>query len=283
MKLRRAMLAGSWYPGGAGECERQIRTFVREAGEARPPVEKPVGGIVPHAGWYFSGFIACRVIRLLKEGASPDVVVLFGMHLAPGSGNFIMKEGHWETPLGNLEIHRALAEKISAEFPFTIETASKHTQDNTIELQLPFVKYFFPEVKIVPIGVPPVPESLKIGERLAEISQELGIKMIAIGSTDLTHYGYNYGFIPKGLGDEALDWVRNENDKLVIDRMVAMDAKGVISEGLKHQNACCSGAAATAIAAGRRLGAVKAEKIIYATSYDKSPGNSFVGYVGIVF
>jgi AmmeMemoRadiSam system protein B len=65
--------------------------------------------------------------------------------------------------------------------------------------------------------------------------------------------------------------------------MLALDPERIIREGLENQNACCAGAAATAIAAGKQLGATKAEKIVYATSYDKSPGDSFVGYVGIVF
>jgi hypothetical protein len=80
-----------------------------------------------------------------------------------------------------------------------------------------------------------------------------------------------------------LDWVRNENDRRVIEAMLAMDPDKVISEALANYNACCSGAAATAIAAAKRLGAGNAETIAYATSYDKSPGDSFVGYAGIVF
>jgi len=44
-----------------------------------------------------------------------------------------------------------------------------------------------------------------------------------------------------------------------------------------------AGAAAAAIAAGREMGATRGETVAYATSYEKSPGNSFVGYVGIVF
>lgn len=283
MDIRIPDFAGSWYPATASECRREIEGFIKESVTLVSPDIKKVGGIVPHAGWFFSGHIACNVIKCLKADKDPDVVVIFGMHLSPGSGNFIMKKGYWETPLGNLEIHQGLAEKVAAEFPFTVETASRHSYDNTIELQLPFIKFFFPDVKIVPMGVPPVTRSLKIGERIVDLSQELGIKITVIGSTDLTHYGFNYGFIPKGTGDDALEWVRNKNDKRVIDQMIAMDAEGVISEGLERQNACCSGAAATAIAAGRRLGAMKAEKIIYATSYDKSPGESFVGYVGIVF
>ena len=136
---------------------------------------------------------------------------------------------------------------------------------------------------ILPIGVPPSVKSIEIGERIAEISQAIGRKMIALGSTDLTHYGYNYGFMPKGAGDEAVTWVKQENDKKVVDLMLAMDAPGVIHESLKNQNACCSGAVASVVAAAKKLGARHAEKIMYTTSYDIRPDNSFVGYVGVVF
>jgi AmmeMemoRadiSam system protein B len=103
-----------------------------------------------------------------------------------------------------------------------------------------------------------------------------------IGSTDLTHYGSNYGFTSKGRGKQAVDWVRSKNDRRVIDAMLALEPERVISEALASQNACCAGAAATAIEAARTLGASQADEIAYATSYDKSPGDSFVGYVGIV-
>ena len=104
-----------------------------------------------------------------------------------------------------------------------------------------------------------------------------------IGSTDLTHYGFNYGFIPEGTGTSAVEWVRNENDRKVIEAMLAMNPTRVMEEARANQNACCSGAAAAAIAAGKALGATSAAQTAYATSYDKSPGDSFVGYVGIVF
>jgi hypothetical protein len=104
-----------------------------------------------------------------------------------------------------------------------------------------------------------------------------------LGSTDLTHYGYNYGYAPKGVGKAAVDWVKNENDRRLVDLILRMDAEEVIRESLTNHNACCSGAVAAAIAAAKKLGARQAQKLFYATSYDVRPDNSFVGYVGVVF
>jgi MEMO1 family protein len=281
--IRPSDFAGSWYPGTESDCRQVIEEFCKTTASC-PQSDKPiVGGIVPHAGWYYSGRIACHVIECLKSSTMPDTIVLFGRHLSPGSSNYIMKEGGWATPLGVLEVDEAMGEKLSAEFHFTVETPHHHEQDNTIEVQLPFIKYFFPNVEILPLGVPPNLASLAIGERAAELAGSMGKRILILGSTDLTHYGQNYGYAPKGMGKAAVDWVKNENDRRVVDLILKMDPEGVIDESLRSQNACCSGAVATAISAVKKLGATKGEKLHYATSFDTQPSNSFVGYVGVVF
>jgi MEMO1 family protein len=283
VNVRKAVFAGSWYPAKAGECEQAITGFLDEFKDAGPDGAEFVGGIVPHAGWYFSGSIACNVIRRLKGAAAPDVVVVFGMHLHPGSSNRLMPAGAWETPFGDLPVAGDLAAELGRRFSFVEESTIDFTRDNTIELQLPFIKYFFPDARVLAMGVPPAESSLAIGRAVVDLARDMGIALRVIGSTDLTHYGMNYGFTPQGRGPEALKWVTEENDRRVIEAMGAMDAAGVIRQGVDSQNACCAGAAAAAIAAGRRLGAEKGETLAYATSHDKSPGESFVGYVGMLF
>jgi AmmeMemoRadiSam system protein B len=281
--VKRSDFAGSWYPATESECRRFIEQCSQSSVPCSSPERPKVGGIVPHAGWVFSGRIACNVIKCLKDKVEPDTVIIFGRHLHPGAKNYILTEGQWATPLGDLEIDRELGKRLVSEFSFTVETPSRCEPDNTIELQLPFIKYFFPDVKILPMGVPPALASIRIGEKAVAVSKALGRNTIVLGSTDLTHYGYNYGYTPKGVGEEAVDWVRNENDKKVVELMLRMDAEEVIHESLMNYNACCSGAAATAIAAAKSLGATRGEKLVYATSYDIRPDSSFVGYVGIVF
>jgi AmmeMemoRadiSam system protein B len=278
------MFAGSWYPDNAKACEKQINTFLEEGQKSRLPTDrKCMGGIAPHAGWHFSGSIACNVIHSLTYGLMPDVIAIFGMHLHPNSNRFITKSGAFETPFGDLPIAEDLSRQLCQKFKFNVETTEKFNPDNTIELQLPFIKYFFPQVQIIPAGVPPHVSSLEVGQALAALADEAGINLKVIGSTDLTHYGADYGFTKKGTGYSAVKWVTEENDRRIIERIIDMDAKGVIEDGLTHQNACCAGAAAAAITAAQKLGARTAKSVAYATSYDKSPSDSFVGYVGVAF
>ena len=284
MKVRKSVFSGSWYPARASACESMIREFLAGAATGRTGAEnRSCGGIVPHAGWYFSGKIACQVMHHLQEGQHPDIVIVFGMHLHHRDAAYIMPSGAWETPFGDIPVAEDLAQQLTGSFSFVIETPEDFHQDNTIELQLPFVKYFFPKAKIVAIGIPPTEMAIKVAEFIVDTSRDLGVSIKVVGSTDLTHYGPNYGFLPKGTGKEALDWVTRENDRGVINRMLAMDPSGVIREARENGNACCAGAAAAALAAGKKMGAAQAVELAYATSHEKSPGSSFVGYTGIIF
>jgi AmmeMemoRadiSam system protein B len=285
MKTRKAGLAGSWYPDSASACGREIQAFLK--GAPTRPEPTAVGGIVPHAGWFFSGRIACNVIhRIGGDEAQADentTYAVFGMHLGAASPAHILPEGAWETPMGPLAVDEDMAGALMRRFDFHVESAGSYTRDNTIELQLPFIKHFSPEARILPVGVPPNESAGEIGAAVVEIARELGRGLRIIGSTDLTHYGTNYGFMPKGSGPTAIDWVRKGNDRRIIDLMLDMDPDAVVREALHSHNACCAGAAAAAMTAARGMGATRAEELAYATSYDKHPGDSFVGYVGVVF
>lgn len=285
MNIRKASFAGSWYPAAASDCEAEIRGFLREDPKPLPRADH-LAGIVPHAGWYFSGALACRVVAALRGEASkaePDVVAVFGMHLNPHSTACIMTEGGWETPFGVIEIETSISRQLAERYPFKIETPDRFTPDNTIELQLPFVRYFFQTARLIPIGAPPHAQTLKMAAALVDISRQAGKTIKIIGSTDLTHYGDNYGFSPAGRGESAVTWARDQNDRKIIDLMLAMNPEGLMEEALRHQNACCSGAAAAAIVAARRLGATTSHYIGYRSSHDKHPGDSFVGYAGMTF
>lgn len=286
MKTRKPAFAGSWYPAQAAECEQQIHSFLHGDRFRAETGGNVIGGIVPHAGWFFSGELACNVIASVRgadTSPQPDVIVVFGMHLPPGSPPFIMAEGSWDTPFGEIPIAGDIGKKLTESFRFNIETPTRFTPDNTIELQLPFIRYFFDRARLLPIGAPPSDMAMDLAQAVVDTAASLSLSIKVIGSTDLTHYGLNFGFTPAGTGKDAYEWVRDTNDRRIIDRMLDMDSAGVIEDGLTHQNGCCAGAAAAAIAAVKHLGAQKAALLGYSSSYEKTPGSSFVGYAGIIY
>ncbi len=282
MHTREPAFAGSWYPDTATGCRREIEAFLVERPLAALP-RSPQAGIVPHAGWFFSGSLACHIIGLLQDDPSPDMVVVFGMHMHPASTPVIMTTGAWRTPLGDLPIAEDLATHLAAQFEFEVESPTTPNRDNTIELQLPFIRHFFGAVPIVPIGVPPSSEALRIADAVVVYARDHDRRVKIIGSTDLTHYGPNYAFTGKGRGETAVKWVREDNDRRFIDALLALAPGRVIDEALRRQNACCAGAAAACVEAAMGLGAREGRLQAYANSHDKSPGDSFVGYAGVVF
>ena len=283
MALREPDFAGAWYPDDKNKILRTIKDWEKDLKEPKTLKGDLVGGIVPHAGWVYSGKLACNVIKVLSEHSKPDTVVIFGTHMAPGMRPTILVKGEWWTPFGNLPVDTDLVKPLLGKFKFDEERPEYHEQDNTIELQMPFVKNFFPNAKVVTIGAPPTDTSFEIAEALVAQAKRLKKKLAVIGSTDLTHYGANYGMTSKGVGREAVKWVKEVNDQKVIELMVALKAKDVREEALDHHNSCCMGAASAALHMGKLLGSNKGEVLDCYTSYDVDPATSCVGYVGLVF
>ena len=281
MGIRGADFAGTWYPGSEKECVQMIK----EMDTVSVPTAdfKGYGGIVPHAGWYFSGKTALSVFKSIKSRKNPDVFFLFGMHLPPGGGNYIFYDDGLRTPLGILKVNKKIANALLDSFNLITENSTSYTRDNTIELQLPLIKYFFPETTVVTLGVSPTAKAIEIGEEVATIAERLGLNVCIIGSTDLTHYGPGYGFTPQGIGSKSVKWVKDTNDREIIDAFLNIDPLEIIQKATAMKNACCPGSAAAAVAGVKKLGAKKGVLVQYTTSYDIHPDSSFVGYAGVIY
>jgi AmmeMemoRadiSam system protein B len=161
-------------------------------------------------------------------------------------------------------------------------------RDNTVEVQLPMVKYFFPKAKLLWLRLPAEASSFEAGELLASLARELSRKLAVLASTDLTHYGENYGFMPRGGGKKALDWVREQNDAGFIAAVEAGEPTGILERAEKDRAACSAGAVLGALGFARSMGTAGAKLLGYALSADADgPGgevpSSFVGYAAMAW
>jgi len=272
--IRPRSLSAGWYPRTAREIAEM---FAKWKGDAEYSAGHPFQSvIVPHAGWLFSGKLAFQLISALRKEV--ETVVIVGGHLGVGDSVIAAPEEGYETPLGEITADLPLLDRLRSELPIGEDT----TPDNTVEVQLPIVKYFYPHAKALYLRVPPADAALALGELLAARSRDRN-GVVVIGSTDLTHYGPNYGFLPHGTGEDARRWVREVNDKTFIDACLQFDARAALRHALANRAACSPGAACTAIRFAQPLGAGQSILVDYATSYDVHPDSSFVGYAGIGF
>jgi AmmeMemoRadiSam system protein B len=162
--------------------------------------------------------------------------------------------------------------------------AEDRYRDNTVEVLLPMVHFFFPKAALLWLRLPAGAVSEKMGKAVAKAAAELNRKVNVIASTDLTHYGANYGFSPKGSGKQALAWARDMNDAAFISAVESGSCGEVLNRAERDRSACSAGAVLGAMGFAKAAGAGGLRLLEYGTSADKSPGevpDSFVGYAAM--
>lgn len=272
----------------AGDILEQISAFERDI--SIPGDLSPVkAGVVPHAGWVYSGKTAAYVFTAIQSISQPETMVLFGTVHNTGfvKRSSIYSKGAWSTPVGEVEVDNKLAGEILESMPeLIVDNPHGHDGEHSIEVQVPFIKTLFPNTKIVPIAIMPDSQAVDIGKAIADLVQKNAEKEICVvGTTDLTHYGLNYDFMPAGSGNDALNWM-HDNDKAIIDLALELKADSIIKEAQNNHNACGPGALAASIAYAEKMGARRGRLLEYTTSYEVRPENDFsmgVGYAGIIF
>lgn len=273
--VRKRTLPAGWYPKGREEATKLLDSWDRSLGEASSV--RAVGAIVPHAGWFFSGKLAYKTLRLLDPDCG--TVVLIGGHLHPGSGILAARESEIDSPFGAMPVDTEFLARIEKQ----IEVKEDRVADNTVEVQVPLVARIFPESRLVWLRVGAGEESIELGRIIAGIAGDMDSPVAVVGSTDLTHYGPNYGFSPKGSGEAAFEWAQKENDAGIIRQMLEMNADEVLEWGNRRQAACSAGAAAAVVEYASETGCGEGVLVGYDNSGRKNPGSSFVGYAGIIY
>ena len=275
MKTRRRALPAGWYPSSRGEIEGLIEQW-----RADSPPSGAVAAVAPHAGWFFSGSLAAKAALSLGEA---QTVAVIGGHLPAGYPVLMAPEEAFETPLGDfpadLELAAALREAASAA---SIRIEADWVADNTVEVQLPILRAFYPSAQLLWLRAPASQDSILLGRALASAASSLGRQLVCLGSTDLTHYGPDYDFEPAGRGPEAETWAREKSDQSFIDALLGMDAARALERG-EAGAACSSGAAAAALSFAAALGATKPRLLAYAQSLELRRASSFVGYCALGF
>jgi len=178
--VRKPVFAGSFYPETIAEVEDFIKKLnIGHIGDNNDRnmqrADEVSGIIVPHAGWVYSGKTAMAAYKLLAKIQPAKIAILGPSHRV--MVNSAVRDGHkiWETPLGSSELIQ------DEDFEVSLDA---HVNEHSLEVQLPFIQYFVPSCKILPLVVGQLQE-----EQVKDLAEKLlGKDYFFIISTDLSHF-----------------------------------------------------------------------------------------------
>ena len=277
MQIRTPAVAGMFYPKEREELKTVIRDcFLHSFGPGKvPPAandENILGVICPHAGYMYSGPVATNSFYSVSS-QKPELVIIVGPnHWGIGCGVAAMKEGQWQTPLGNVEVDTESAIQINKITKVIELDFFSHTRDHSLEVQVPILQEVYShKFKILPIILinQDYRTAKEVGSAIAKIANTK--KTMIVGSSDFTHYEENS--------------YAHKQDKALIEPILDLDVEGFYKILQENQvSACGYGAIASTMVACKELGAKKGRLLKYATSGDVTGDkSSVVGYASIVF
>ncbi|MBN1156134.1 AmmeMemoRadiSam system protein B [Candidatus Woesearchaeota archaeon] len=197
--VRLPCVAGQFYEGEKEELLKQIRgCFLSELGPGKLPQKKKEGktkaAIVPHAGYIFSGACAAHAYKRISESEQPDLFIIIGPnHTGFGRTSVLLDD--FSTPLGTAKVDNEFGEALMREFKIDND-ARVHRYEHSIEVQLPFLQFAVNKFKFLPIIISSPHYLDELAAAIKKTAKDLKRNICIIASSDFTHFGYNYGFIP---------------------------------------------------------------------------------------
>jgi len=274
--VRPSAIAGSWYTADPTKLSQELRSYLDEA-DVTPGEGELAGLVVPHAGYAYSGKAAACAYKLLEGKKYRRIIVMGPSHRSYFKGASVPDYDFYQTPLGKVPVDRPACELL-LKSPLFAETDA-HRLEHSIEIQLPFLQLVQNKFKFVPILIGEVDES-EIEEIARRVAKLLEPGTLVIASSDFTHYGPQYGYIP--FSSDVRDNLE-ELDGGAIDRILKLDSNGFVSY-FKKTGATICGRYPIAILLRVLSGCKSARLLKYYSSGDvlKDYTNS-VSYAAIAF
>lgn len=263
-------MAGQFYSSSKGALLKELENcFLSPLGPGHLPevVEKGerrmVGAVVPHAGLIFSGPVAAHVYAEMAKDGIPETVVIIGPNHT-GYGRAVSASSEdFETPLGTVKVDREIVARLRGVVEID---RTAHLYEHSLEVQLPFLQYLSPKVKIVPVVMGQ--QDLVMVRETAKILKEAcqGKDVLFLASSDLSHY----------VSSETA----KAKDGRVLRRVLELDAEGVLEEVESGDISMCGpGPVATMLLASC---GTKAHLLHYGNSGDVRPMDQVVGYAAVI-
>ena len=277
--IRHPAVAGKFYPADSSKLRNALKYFFKDA--VTGSKIRPLAIITPHAGYVYAGQIAADAYNQAKDFHFDVIIILGTNHTIAGFDKIsVYPKGAFRTPLGDAMVDKEIAGQLLNEDPDCVTDIKPHETEHSVETQIPFIQYLFPNAKIVPviIGSDDLQLCTKFGRLLAKILKDK--KALIVASSDLAHYP-DY--------QDAVNTDKNTLD--VIKKMNTSDIQEELNRKLNSgipslvTCACGEGPILTAVTAINEMGGNHASVISYANSGSTLFGDNdrVVGYGAVAF
>ncbi len=287
---RETRYAGSWYEGDPKKLEAELKGYLASASvaledranEKETDGDKPLYAIiVPHAGYIYSGATAGFAYELAERFSPKRVFLLGPSHYVGFQGVALSPDVAFETPLGELQLDREVIEELR-QYPMFEESREVHQREHSLELQLSFIRQALGNVKLVPLVVGSLPDIADVRLVGQIIRRYLREDDLVIVSSDFTHYGPRYDYMPFE-SDIAKEKVR-ELDFEAFECLKNSDLEAFLQFHSRTRCTIC-GFFPCAVLLSMLPSSSKAELLRYATSRDvtQEDGDNSVSYLAVSF
>ncbi len=188
MEIKKSDLSGSWYPDNKAKLSAMLGSYLDSASPGK------IGGdifavISPHAGYQFSGPVAAYGFKAVQDRGIKTVIVIGFSHRKHFNGISVYSRGSWRTPLGDVKIDEKLADMLISQSKRLVFEPRLFDDENSVEMQVPFIQYALKDVKIVPVafGTQEYADAEILADALA-FSLKDRRDVLVVASTDLSHY-----------------------------------------------------------------------------------------------
>ncbi len=281
--IRKPIVAGQFYPGEKTELLQEIRRcFASELGPGKArPREKVLGAVVPHAGYPFSGACAAHSYNAIRDNQYDLFIILGFSHSGLGTSDAGTMLADWETPLGIAKVDADFTKLLVDKTPVEIDD-NAHLHEHSIEVQLPFLQFIFDDFRFVPVSVSHSCDFAKTGKAVAEAIKGSKKKVCVLASSDFTHYGMSYGYVP--FTDDVKERLK-KLDMGAVELITRLDSKSFLDYVIRNEATICGyNAIALQIEILKSMGARRGELLKYYTSADIiGDYSNSVSYVSMVF
>jgi len=284
MNVRQPVLSGSWYPADPQTLASTVDEYLAGADPDRRTRGQALLIVAPHAGYTYSGPTAGRLFGLLRDDTPDRVFLLAPNHQHPLDRIALTGADAFATPLGRVAVDTAATARLAAAPGFAVNDQA-HAREHAVEILLPFLQRTWPGSRapaVVPMLVPRLDRAaiLRAGQEVADLRSSLAGDTLLLVSSDFTHYGPAFGFLPF---TEDIPRSLENLDSGAILRILAGDPEALLDYGEESGITMCGlPAAAVALAAGLPEG-YEAGLVDYSRSGDRDGDYSTsVSYASIL-